>query len=185
VKVRAVGWVAAALFAMIALASAATEPHRTTRDDLVGAWHLVRIDVQGPHGSEVDPFYGSASEGLLIYDRDGWFSVQIMSAPRPALEVPATRPAAPGGPDSAAKEGALDSYYAYYGTWTFDVGTSTVTHRATGALYSSESRAAYSQQVRVESNRMTFTRSSGTAPNRTIQTKTWERVQRARTAQHQ
>jgi len=167
---------AAVLMGVAALAAMAAEPRHTTRNDLVGAWHLVRIDVQGPTGSEVDPFYGSSSEGLLIYDRDGWFSVQIMSAPRPALEVPGARPAAPGGPEAAAKEGALASYYAYYGTWTFDAATSTVTHRATGALYPSESRASYTQQVRVDGNRMTFTRSSGTAPHRIVQTKTWERV---------
>jgi hypothetical protein len=178
-KIRDVGRAAAALVGIVALAATATESHHTTRHDLVGAWHLVRIDVQGTNGSQVDPFYGSASEGLLIYDRDGWFSVQIMSAPRPALEVPAIRPQAPGGRDAAAKEGVVDSYYAYYGTWTFDRATSTVTHHATGALYPSESRASYSQQVHVEGDRMTFTRTSGTAEHRTIQTKTWDRVRTA------
>ena len=176
--------VVAALAGGIACAAMAAEPRHTTRNDLIGAWHLVRIDVQGPGGPEVDPFYGSSSEGLLIYDRDGWFSVQIMSAPRPTLEVPGIRPAAAGGPEAAAKEGALDSYYAYYGTWTFDAATSTVTHRATGALYPSESRASYAQQVQVVGNRMTFTRASGTAAHRTVQTKTWERVRPAATSKH-
>ena len=177
-RIQDVRRVAAALIAIVALAAPAmaTEPPRTTRDDLVGAWHLVRIDVQGLAGSEVDPFYGSASEGLLIYDRDGWFSVQIMSAPRPALDVPATRPSVTGGAEAAAKERALDSYYAYYGTWTFDAVASTVTHHASGALYPSESRVTYTQKVAVKGSQMTFTRTQGMPPHQTIQTKLWERI---------
>jgi hypothetical protein len=181
-RLGAIARAIALLVGVLSIGAAGPAAHWTTREDLVGAWHLVKIDVQGPAGAGIDPFYGSGSEGLLIYDRDGWFSVQIMSAPRPALAVPGTRPAAPGGADAAAKEAALDSYYAYYGTWTFDAASSTVTHHATGALYPSESRATYSQAVQVEGDRMTFTRTTGTPPDRTVQTKTWERVRRVAAA---
>jgi hypothetical protein len=169
-------WIGAALCAVIALAASGQSVAPTQRDDLVGAWRLVTIDVRGPQGAEPDPFYGHGSEGLLIYERTGWFSVQIMSGPRPALEVPAARPERPGGRDGSAKEAALDTYYAYYGTWSFDPTTSTVTHRATGALYPAEQHATYSQRVQVEGSRMTFTRTQGIPPHQTVQTKVWERV---------
>ena len=146
---------------------------RTTRHDLIGAWRLLDIEVEGPAGREVDPFYGSGSRGLVIYDASGWFSVQIEGAGRPAVQVPSVRPA-PQQSESTARANAavLDSYYAYYGTWSFDPVTSTVTHHAKGALYPSEDEATYPQHVEVVGRRMTFTR----AQNGAVQTKRWERV---------
>jgi Lipocalin-like domain len=146
---------------------------RTTRQDLIGAWRLLDIEVEGPAGREVDPFYGSGSRGLVIYDASGWFSVQIEGSGRPAVQVPSVRPA-PQQSESTARANAavLDSYYAYYGTWSFDPVTSTVTHHAKGALYPSEDDATYPQHVEVAGRRMTFTRSQ----NGTVQKKRWERV---------
>jgi hypothetical protein len=134
---------------------------------------LLDIEVEGPAGREVDPFYGTGSRGLVIYDASGWFSVQIEGSGRPAVQVPSVRPA-PQQSESTARANAavLDSYYAYYGTWSFDPVTSTVTHHAKGALYPSENAATYPQHVEVVGRRMTFTR----AQNGAVQTKRWERV---------
>ena len=150
---------------------------RMTQQDLIGAWRLVDIDVEGPAGRETDPFYGKGSRGLLIYDASGWFSVQIEGAARPAMQIPSVRPVA-GQSDSTArlKAAALDSYYAYYGTWSFDQATATVTHHAKGALYPSEDDATYPQHVEVVGKRMSFTRTQNVAGHSTLQTKRWERV---------
>ncbi len=150
---------------------------RTTRQDLIGAWRLVDIDIEGPGGREVDPFYGSGSRGLLIYDASGWFSVQIEGSGRPAVQIPSVRPEA-GQSDSTArvKAAVLDSYYAYYGTWSFDQAASTVTHHAKGALYPPEDNATYPQRVEVAGKRMSFTRTQNVAGHVTVQTKRWERV---------
>lgn len=146
------------------------------REDLLGAWRLVGIEVKGPNGPERDPFYGAGSEGLLIYDASGWFSVQIMGQPRPSLDAPASRPEARSARRDGIKAAAIDTYYAYYGTWSFDEASSTVTHRAAGALYPGEARATYRQKVEVHGSRMTFTRTQGSAGHATVQTKVWERV---------
>jgi len=150
----------------------------TTRQDLVGAWRLLDIDVEGPAGREADPFYGNGSRGLLIYDASGWFSVQIEGSGRPALQVPSVRGAVLEQSDSTTrlKAAALDSYYAYYGTWSFDQATSTVTHHAKGALYPAEDDATYPQHVEVVGKRMIFTRTQNVAGHSTVQTKRWERV---------
>lgn len=158
------------LLAVIGLAFAAlcsADNNRTTQKDLIGAWRLVAIDVQGPGGREPDPFYGNGSRGLLIYDAAGWFSVQIEGGGRPALKVPESRPTV-----TAADSKVLHSYYAYFGTWSFDAATSVVTHHARGALYPSEDAAVYPQHVEVAGRRMTFSRTQ----NGKIQTKVWERV---------
>jgi hypothetical protein len=149
----------------------------TTRQDLIGAWRLVDIEVQGPAGREVDPFYGSGSRGLLIYDASGWFSVQIENSVRPSAQVPSVRPV-PGQSESTAraKAAVLDSYYAYYGTWSFDQAAATVIHHAKGALYPSEDEATYPQHVEVVGRRMIFTRTQQVAGHATVQTKRWERL---------
>ena len=150
---------------------------RAMRQDLIGAWRLVDIDVEGPTGREVDPFYGSGSRGLLIYDASGWFSVQIEGSGRPALQIPAVRPASNQSDATVRlKATLLDSYYAYYGTWSFDAATATVTHHARGALYTAEHEATYPQHVEVVGNRMSFTRTQNVAGHVTMQTKRWERV---------
>jgi hypothetical protein len=152
--------------------------HPTTRQDLIGAWRLVDIKVEGPGGRQNDPFYGAGSRGLLIYDASGWFSVQIEGSGRPVVQVPSARPEA-GQTDSTArlKAAALDSYYAYYGTWSFDPATSTITHHARGALYPAEDNATYPQHVEVVGKRMSFTRRQMAAGHASVQTKLWERVE--------
>jgi len=166
-----------AFLALSVTALCAADDKRTTQQDLIGAWRLVSIDVQGPAGREADPFYGNGSRGLLIYDASGWFSVQIEGADRPPVPVPGVRPVpaaagAAANSAAAADSKALHSYYAYFGTWSFDPATSTVTHRAKGALYPSEDAAVYPQHVEVANGRMTFSRSQ----NGKTQTKVWERV---------
>lgn len=158
---------AALALAVTALCSA--DDKRTTQQDLIGAWRLVDIEVQGPAGREPDPFYGNGTHGLLIYDASGWFSVQIENADRPKLQVPAVRPVPTA---SEADSKALNSYYAYFGTWSFDPATSTVTHHAKGALYPSEDAAVYPQHVEVVGRRMTFERTQ----NGKTQRKLWERI---------
>src|SRR6185369_16379042 len=99
----------------------------------------------------------TGSRGLVIYDASGWFSVQIESSGRPALQVPSVRPATDKSESTARlKATALDSYYAYYGTWSFDPATSTVTHHAKGALYTGEDAATYAQHVEIVGRRMIF-----------------------------
>jgi hypothetical protein len=148
-----------------------------TQQDLIGAWRLIDIEVQGPAGRELDPFYGTGSRGLLIYDASGWFSVQIEGSGRPAVQVPSARPA-PAQSESNARlnAAALDSYYAYYGTWSFDKATSTVVHHAKGALYPSEDDATYSQHVEIVGRRLLFVRKQTIAGRTTVQTKRWERL---------
>ena len=167
---------ARAILALSVTALCAADDKRTTQQDLIGAWRLVSIDVQGPTGREADPFYGNGSRGLLIYDASGWFSVQIEGADRPPVRVPGARPVAGAAPAAAvaaaADSKALNSYYAYFGTWSFDPTTSVVTHHAKGALYPSEDAAVYPQHVEVVGRRMTFSRTQ----NGKTQTKVWERL---------
>jgi hypothetical protein len=151
--------------------------HLTTRQQLIGAWRLLDIHVTGPKGSTTDPFYNSGSTGLLIYDASGWMSVQIVGQPRTSVSVPASRPTLSGGADEdRLKARVLDSYYAYFGTWTYDEPTSTVTHLIDSSLFPSETGVSYSQTATVEGDELVFTVHREAAGVASVQQKVWKRV---------
>jgi Lipocalin-like domain len=83
------------------------------------------------------PFYGKYPEGLLIYDRNGWMSVQIVSDPKPTVPHENSRESFLAAPANE-KLIATNGYYAYYGTWTVDPSNATITHHIQQSLYPGE-----------------------------------------------
>jgi hypothetical protein len=157
-------------------APAAVATTRLTRDDLIGSWRLLRIDYAGPKGALDDPFYHSGSTGLLTYDPSGAMSVQIVGATRPSLAIPTTRPvSAASSPDAREKAAAIDSYYAYFGTWDFDADHSSVTHHISKALIPAEDGMSYAQDVTIEGNTLTFTNRKQAPDGVYVRTKIWQR----------
>jgi hypothetical protein len=159
--------------------SAAAEPippPHATRQELIGAWQLVSIQIQGPTGPMLDPFYNADSTGLLIYDASGWMSVQIVGQHRPAMEAPASRPTHDTPQGAALKAAVLDTYYAYFGTWKYDETAATVTHYVKSSLIPGESGASYSQTVSLEGGRLVFTTRREVAGGFVVQKKVWQRI---------
>jgi hypothetical protein len=104
---------------------------------LIGAWRLVSIETIRPNGEVIYPFYGKHPEGLIMYDRSGWMSVQIVSDPIPAVPKGSSREEFLAAA-AAENVAAVDGYYAYCGTWTIDSSNSTVTHHIKQSLYPGE-----------------------------------------------
>src|SRR5580692_6707883 len=103
------------LFAGLSVRSI-SEQQSSQTESLIGAWRLVSIETLRPNGDVIYPFYGKHPEGILIYDRSGWMSVQIVSDPKPTKPSADSREkflVAPIG----EKVSAIDGYYAYSGTW--------------------------------------------------------------------
>ena len=154
---------------------------QATRQALIGAWQLQRIEILGPKGSRPDPFYNTDSSGLIIYDPSGWMSVQIVGQPRPAMDAPASRPTpaatarvAPG--DAQLKAAVLDTYYAYFGTWEFDEATSTVTHSVKASLIPGETGLRYSQTATLDGGQLIFTVRQETPEGAVVRKKIWKRI---------
>jgi hypothetical protein len=51
------------------------------KDQLVGTWTLVLVDNINPDGKRTQP-YGEKPQGMLIFDKDGNYSLQILRAER-------------------------------------------------------------------------------------------------------
>ncbi len=87
------------------------------RDALIGAWHLVRIDVPGAGGRIAA--LAHPPKGMLIYTRDGHMSVQLMY-PRSA-----------NAPDN---EYVLGGYEAPFGNYEVDEARHILTHHVQGSV---------------------------------------------------
>jgi hypothetical protein len=138
--------------------SVATNPNRDTAiaDQLVGAWRLVSIETYRANGETIYPFYGKHPEGLLVYDRGGWMSVQIVSDPKPVVPTASSRESFLAA-STAEKVTAIDGYYAYFGTWTVDASASTVTHHIVQSLYPGERGEDGVRHLSLEGDRLTLT----------------------------
>ena len=95
----------------------ARSPRSSDKDALIGAWHLVRIDVPGADGKMAAP--ANRPEGMLIYTRDGHMSVQLMY-PRSAT-----------APDN---EYVLGGYEASFGSYDVNQAKHLVTHHVQGSV---------------------------------------------------
>ena len=122
---------------------------------LVGAWRLVSVETIRPNGEVIYPFYGKHPEGLLIYDRSGWMSVQIVSDPKPTVPISSSREGfLAATPDE--KVAAVNGYYAYFGPWTVDPLGKTVTHHIKQSLYPGERGDDGLRQMTIDKNRLTL-----------------------------
>jgi hypothetical protein len=180
--VRYAPWLAACLLGVCVPLGEAAVPDRggaasPTRQQLVGAWHLVSITVSGPGGDLVDPFYQAGSEGIIVYDASGWLSVQIAAPNRRTFAIPVSRSAS-RLPDHEARTraAAFDTYYSYFGTWELDEGTGVVTHHVKSSLIPAENGLRYAQTVTLEGGRLTFTVRDIKHGKEIIRRKVWQRI---------
>jgi len=144
-------------------------------DQLVGAWRLVSLETVRPNGEVVYPYYGKHPEGLLVYDRSGWMSVQIVSDPKPEVPRTDSRQAFLAAPP-AQKLAAVDGFYAYYGTWTVDSPGATVTHHVRQSLLPGERGEEAVRQLTIVGNKLTLVAKAHEMGEDRKRRLTWERI---------
>lgn len=146
---------------------------------LAGAWQLVSIETLRPNKEVIYPFYGKHPEGLLVYDRSGWMSVQIVSDPKPVIPNSSSREGMLAA-SSADKANAIESYYAYFGTWTIDPAAMTVTHHLRQSLYPGERGEDFVRQLSIDGERLTLLAKLHEMGEEHVRRLVWERVQPVR-----
>ena len=145
------------------------------KDQLAGSWRLVSIETIRPSGEIIYPFYGKHPQGLLMYDRSGWMSVQIVAEPMPMVPRTTSREEFLKAPQSE-KVAAIDGYYAYYGTWSVDDSASTVTHHIRQSLMPGERDQDGVRGVSLQGNRLTLTAKTHEMSEDHQRRLVWERV---------
>lgn len=111
-----------AVLALLAVVLAYGRPQvtsaRPTAQEFVGTWRLVSIGTVRPNGEVVTDWMGPNPTGILIYDRTGHMSVQLMHGPRAIWPKRSADPVAVADTASVPeKVAAFSGYYAYYGRY--------------------------------------------------------------------
>lgn len=141
---------------LVAGVSAQSSSDIKLRDQLVGAWQLVSVETIKPNGEIIYPFYGKHPDGILVYDKTGWMSVQIISDPKPAVPQTDSREDFLAA-SAAEKAKAADGYYGYFGTWSVDAAKNTVTHHIEQSFYPAERGENGVRHLVLEGDRLTLT----------------------------
>ena len=131
------------------------QPASPVEERLIGAWRLVSLETVRPNGEVIYPFFGRHPEGLLMYDRSGWMSVQIVADPKPTVPLSDSREGFVAAPASE-KVRAIDGYYAYCGTWTVDPTGQTVTHHIRQSLSPGERGEEAVRRLSLDGDRLTL-----------------------------
>lgn len=138
---------------------------------LPGTWQLEsRIDVTASGERCPEPSLGEDPIALLIYDRAGHFAAQFMKRDRSVVI-----PDASGGAKNNSR--AQGGYDAYFGTYTIDDESGTVTQRLLGALSQENVGSVLTRAMEVLQDKLIIrietTHADGTVVTRTL---TWNRV---------
>ncbi len=96
---------------------------------LAGTWTLVAADVQHPDGSRSSD-YGDAPKGLLMIDRTGRYSLQILRSDRPRFADPAKAKAS-----AQEYKAAVMGSSTHYGTLAVDAGKHQLVFHIEGASF--------------------------------------------------
>jgi hypothetical protein len=96
--------------------------------EVMGVWQLVSYEDRAGNGPVKRP-YGEQPKGLLIYDRSGAMSIQIMAVPHPKVASGTDENITP-----AEKIALFDAYIAYFGTYTVDAKRGVVIHHVEGDI---------------------------------------------------
>jgi hypothetical protein len=139
---------------------------------LLGTWRLLSREDRTASGERrVDPALGADPHALLVYDQGGNFAVQFMKRVRTPGEPGMSR--APAANNSRA----VDGYDAYFGTYSVNDATATVTQTLVGALAPENVGLVVTRSMHVLGDELVIqlqtTSADGTAIVRTLR---WQRV---------
>jgi len=133
--------VLALVLLVVACAVPSVAPAQSLKSALVGSWSLAAVEDRYDSGQKVNNW--GTPKGNLTFDPSGRFSQIIVGDVQPALK----------GPDPRKPDAPV---VAYYGTYTVDEATKTVTFKLEAASYSPRAGTSLSSNVDIKGNVMTL-----------------------------
>jgi hypothetical protein len=100
-----------------------------TAEKFVGTWKLVSEEARSAKG-QIFHVYGENPRGMIMYDAAGNVSVNLMRFDRNSFS---TADKARSTPQEA--KSAVETYEAYFGTYSVDKEKGTVVHHVEGSLF--------------------------------------------------
>jgi hypothetical protein len=123
----------------------------TLASQLIGTWRLVsREDRTAAGERRVDPGLGADPVAILLYDTAGNFAAQFMKRDRSNNEVGV---AARAGVNNSA---AVGGYDAYFGKYTVDEMSGSVTQVLDGALSPGDVGKTVTREMHVDGDTLTI-----------------------------
>lgn len=139
---------------------------------LVGTWRLISRVVRLEDGTAVqDPGLGKTPTAYLIYDSSGHIAAQGMRLGRPMAIDCGT-----SGPAPSNNSQSVNGYDAYFGTYTIDETSHTVTHHLKGALAAADVGKNLVREFQVSGDKLTIIVRTNSPKEKQIITLTWERA---------
>ena len=112
-----------------ACAAIAQESPKTLKAQLIGSWRLVSINNLRVDGTKYELF-GPNAKGIVIFDRNGTYSFQIMRAARPSFAAESRLEGT-----SEENRAAVQGMISHFGTYDVDEPTRSITFRIEGSSY--------------------------------------------------
>ncbi|HEV2162450.1 MAG TPA: lipocalin-like domain-containing protein [Stellaceae bacterium] len=117
--------------AVLAIGIAGNAPAQTKsiKQQIVGTWEFVSVEITKPDGSRVQPF-GDKPNGIAVFERDGHF---VIAVTRPGMPKYASNSRLTGTADEnqAAVRGSLSQF----GTYTINQADHSLMLHVTGSSY--------------------------------------------------
>ncbi len=127
-------------------AGKAPSPDVSLRDQLLGSWKLESRTTKKPDGSVIPLPGWDGAPGYITYDRTGFMSVQFMQLNR-------------------TKQSGATGYTAYFGSYTVDESTRTVTHHIVGDINPDGVGANQPREVVLEGDELSLYIRNANSPN--------------------
>ena len=140
---------------------------QSTSDQFVGTYKLLKVERRVNNGDW--EAVGPDRLAYLLYDSSGHMSVQLMPVDRKPYEG--------GQPTAEEALAAITSYGAYFGAYSVDASTQTVTHHREGHLNPGQAHVDAPRGYKFSGDRLTLTPPSRSVDGKEVTTHLiWERL---------